>query len=85
MSALIALIGTGLVSAYALVAGLQILVWNPQAAVPGMALDEIWRVTAESQGGFDRVIVPILLAIGPALALALLVCAMTGLDDDPSP
>ena len=38
----VAIIGAGAVVAYPLLAAVQILVWNPLAAVPGVGLDQIY-------------------------------------------
>lgn len=69
----VAIIGAGTLIAYALLAAVQILVWNPLAAVPGTGLAQIYSEVAaagESMGA-GRVIA--FLAVGPLAALALLV------------
>lgn len=68
---------------YAALAFVQIRVLNPLAAVPGKPLDDIWDEVAVSQGSADVVIVPSILVLGPLLAVALLVCAMRWLRDEP--
>jgi hypothetical protein len=68
----VAIIGAGTLFAYALLAAVQILVWNPLAAVPGAGLAQIYSEVAaagESMGA-GRVIA--FLAVGPLAALALL-------------
>lgn len=73
---LLAALGTAAVTAYAAVLLLQITVWNPLAAVPGLTLDEI-SSQAASRG--ESVFTPapwILAAIGAALAAGVLVVAV---------
>ena len=69
----VALIGTGAVVAYALLAAVQILVWNPQAAVPGVGLDQIYADVAATGESMAAGMVIAFLAVGPLLAIALLV------------
>ena len=71
----VALIGTGAVVAYALLAAVQILVWNPQAAVPGVGLDQIYADVAATGESMAAGMVIAFLAVGPLLAIALLVGA----------
>lgn len=68
----VALIGTGAVVAYALLAAVQILVWNPQAAVPGVGLDQIYADVAATGESMAAGMVIAFLAVGPLLAIALL-------------
>jgi hypothetical protein len=70
------LIGLIVVASYAVVGALQILVWNPQAAVPGATLDEIH---AQLEQANETLAAPLVLAwavIGTALAAAVLLAAM---------
>ncbi len=68
----VALVGTTVVVAYAVVAVVQVLVLNPLSAVPGQPLGQIYadvEAAGESMGvGF----VIVFLALGPAIAMALL-------------
>ena len=68
----VALIGTGAVVAYALLAAVQILVWNPQAAVPGVGLAQIYADVAATGESMAAGMVIAFLAVGPLLAIALL-------------
>lgn len=68
-----ALTGVVVVCAYAAVALVQILVWNPEAAVPGMTADEIWRQVGEAQQGPPNAFVVGVIALGPLLAVALFI------------
>jgi hypothetical protein len=76
---LVCLVGSVVIIAYAVLALIQILVLNPQAAVPGMSLDEIWQEVFRSQGIADPFVVTLVLALGPLLAIGLTVCAMVWL------
>ncbi|MBN9224232.1 MAG: hypothetical protein ABS63_08195 [Microbacterium sp. SCN 70-27] len=67
------MIGFAVVVAYAVVAALQILVWNPLAAVPGATLAEITAHLAATGESFSVASVLGVLAIGPLLALAPLI------------
>lgn len=72
------LIGTALAGvvaacAYAAVALLQILVWNPEAAVPGLTADEIWRQVGQAQQGPPNAFVVGVIALGPLFAIVLFV------------
>ncbi|WP_292687812.1 MULTISPECIES: hypothetical protein [unclassified Microbacterium] len=67
------IIGFAVVVAYAVVAALQILVWNPLAAVPGATLAEITAHLAATGESFSVASVLGVLAIGPLLALAPLI------------
>lgn len=69
----VGVVGFAVVVAYAVVAALQILVWNPLAAVPGATLAEI---NAHLDASGEHIGVPGVLgvlAIGPLLALAPLI------------
>ncbi|WP_231915991.1 hypothetical protein [Microbacterium karelineae] len=78
----VAICGAALIAAYSVTAGLQILLWNPLAAVPGRTLPQI-RAAMEAAGEhLATVPVLIFLSIGPALAIAVLVLAATGLLPD---
>ncbi|TQK18793.1 hypothetical protein FBY40_1282 [Microbacterium sp. SLBN-154] len=79
----ISIIGTVVVTLYAAWAYIHIIVLNPLAAVPGLPLEEIWRQTELSQGSIDRFVVPAILAVGPVLALILLVLGQILLRNEP--
>ncbi|WP_133177893.1 hypothetical protein [Microbacterium testaceum] len=66
-----ALTGVVVVCAYAVVALVQILVWNPEAAVPGLTADEIWRQVGEAQQGPPNAFVVGVIALGPMMAIVL--------------
>ncbi|WP_110589239.1 hypothetical protein [Microbacterium suaedae] len=77
-----ALGGTALIVAYAVVAAVQILVWNPLAAIPGQDLAQI-RSAAEAAGEHLAVMpVLIFLGIGPAIAAVVVVLAARGVFTD---
>ncbi|WP_322409789.1 hypothetical protein [Microbacterium invictum] len=80
----IAVVGTLLVTLYAVWAYVHIMVLNPLAAVPGLALEEIWREVEQSQGSIHRITVPAFLAVGPLLALVFLVCSQVWLRQRPA-
>lgn len=70
---MVAVAGVVAITAYAGVALMQILVWNPEAAVPGLTADEVWRgVGAANQGPPNAFVIGVL-AVGPLLALVFLV------------
>lgn len=72
------IIGLVVVVGYAVVGALQILVWNPLAAVPGATLGEIH---AQLEQANETMAAPLVLAwaiIGTALAAAVLVAALKG-------
>lgn len=69
----VALGGTGAVVAYALLAAVQILVWNPLAAVPGIGLNQIYGEVAAAGESMAAGMVIAFLVVGPLLALALLI------------
>lgn len=70
------LIGLAVVAGYAVVGALQILVWNPLAAVPGATLGEIHAGLAQAN---ETLAAPLVLAwavVGTALTAAVLLAAM---------
>ncbi|MFJ4038326.1 hypothetical protein ACIPVB_09575 [Microbacterium sp. NPDC090007] len=75
----IAIAGVVAVLAYAAVALVQILVWNPEAAVPGLGADEIWRQVGQANQGPPNAFVVSVIAMGPLFALVfLLLFTLTG-------
>lgn len=68
-----ALVGVVCVVAYASVALLQILVWNPEAAVPGAAAHEVWRAVGDAGQGPPNWFVVGVIAMGPVFAVIFLV------------
>lgn len=73
-----ALVGLCVVAGYAVVGALQILVWNPLAAVPGATLGEIHTELAQAN---ETMAVPLVVAwavIGTALAAVVLLAAWRG-------
>lgn len=76
---IVATVGFGAVGVYAGVAALQILVWNPLAAVPGATLGEISSEIAAARQSFSVASVLGYLALGPLLALVPLVLAWRGM------
>lgn len=68
----VAVVGTVLVIAYALLALVQILVLNPLAAVPGAGLGEIYDGVAAAGESMSVPGVVVCLAVGPAIAFGLL-------------
>ena len=68
----VASVGTALVVAYALVGSLQVLVWNPLAAVPGLTLPEIHAELDRVGQSFSatRVILWAVLGVSVATLLA---------------
>jgi hypothetical protein len=80
---IVATLGVLLVTAYAALAEIQILVLNPMAAVPSKPLTEIWAVMVREQGDYDRPVTTSLLAVGPVLAVALMVWALLRLRTRP--
>ena len=72
---IVATAGTLAVVAYAAVAMLQILVWNPLAAAPGLSLTEIHEaMSAAGEGVFAPGVIGFLL-VGPLIAAFLLIAA----------
>ena len=74
----VAVLGGLAVVLYAAVAALQILVWNPLAAVPGASLVEISGHLDHTGEAFSPWSVLATLLVGPVLALALVVIAALG-------
>lgn len=74
----VAVLGVLAVVVYAAVAALQILVWNPLAAVPGASLAEISGHLDDTGEAFSPWSVLATLLVGPVLALALVVIAALG-------
>ncbi|WP_314431988.1 hypothetical protein, partial [Microbacterium lacticum] len=74
----VAVLGGLAVVLYAAVAALQILVWNPLAAVPGASLVEISGHLDDTGEAFSPWSVLATLLVGPVLALALVVIAALG-------
>lgn len=73
-----AIVGTVVVMAYALFAAVQILVLNPLAAVPGASLRDIYAHVAEAGDSMGVLVVLASLAVGPGIAIALLVAVWSG-------
>lgn len=71
--AVAALIGTALVTAYALVGALQVLVWNPLAAVPGLSLQEIYVELDHVGQSFSPTPVIVWAVLGVAAAVVVAV------------
>ena len=71
----VAVIGTVVVVAYALLAAVQILVLNPLAAVPGAELSQIYADVAAAGESMGAPLVMAGLAVGPVVAIGLLVRA----------
>lgn len=72
----VAVVGTVLVVAYALLAGAQILVLNPLAAAPGRTLEEIHADLASANEVIFTPVVVGILAPGPAIALGILTATL---------
>ena len=66
----ISIVGVLLVTAYAALAAVQILVLNTLAAAPGLTLDEIGSAMSDAGEGLGEGAVFAILGIGVALALA---------------
>ena len=73
-----AIVGTVVIMAYALFAAVQILVLNPLAAVPGASLRDIYAHVAEAGDSMGVLVVLASLAVGPGIAIALLVAVWSG-------
>lgn len=65
----IVLVGVLVTGAYAWIGAMQILVWNPMAAVPGMTLDEIKTAMSAANEPLAEAHVYVWAAIGVCLAL----------------
>jgi hypothetical protein len=72
------LVGLFVVAGYAAVGALQVLVWNPLAAVPGATLGEIHAELAETNETLAAPLVLTWAVIGTLLAAAVLLAAMRG-------
>lgn len=68
-----AICGTLLVFGYALLAVFQILWLNPLAAAPGMQLNQIWEDVAAANESMHASVVIGIMAIGPLVAILVLV------------
>lgn len=80
---LVAVVGALLVTAYAVVGVLQVLVWNPLATVPGRSLAEI-HVELDRVGQSFSPVPPLLFGVaGVAIAGWLLVTALRSRDLSP--
>lgn len=73
----IAVVGTCVAFTYAAAAWMQIMLWNPQAAVPGVPVDEIWAAVASQQGMNEYVNTTVNLAVMPLAAVVMLYLACT--------
>ena len=65
--------GVVVVAVYASIALLQILVWNPEAAVPGFTAHAVWRAVEEADQGPPNGFVVAIIALGPLFAVVFLV------------
>ena len=72
----VASVGTALVVAYAIVGSLQVLVWNPLAAVPGLALSEIHAELDRVGQSFSATPVILWAVLGVSAATLLAVSAL---------
>lgn len=68
----VAVVGTVVVVAYALLAAVQILVLNPLAAVPGAELSQIYADVSAAGESMGAPLVLAGLAVGPVVAVGLL-------------
>ncbi|MGR0158806.1 hypothetical protein [Paenarthrobacter nitroguajacolicus] len=73
----VGIVGLLAVAIYALCVALQILVWNPLAAVPGATLDEIHEGLARRNESISLVAVLTWSSIGTLLALAVVLLTAT--------
>ncbi|MFJ4170554.1 hypothetical protein ACIPY3_13675 [Paenarthrobacter sp. NPDC089714] len=71
-----AALGFVVVVAYAVVGAFQILVWNPLAAVPGMALADIYSAVDRAKESLAIPRVLVWTVVGIALGAAVLVAAL---------
>lgn len=74
---IVSIVGLLAVAAYGLTAALQILVWNPLAAVPGATLDEIHEGLARRNESISLVAVLTWSSIGTLLALVVVLLTAT--------
>lgn len=79
----IAVLGTALVIAYALLAVAQILWLNPQAAVPGVPLKQIWQDVAMANESMSAPFVIGVMVLGPVMAMTVLFKAVIRADMNP--
>lgn len=78
---LVAAAGLTVVTVYAIIALVQILVWNPEAAVPDLTAAEVRREVGAANQGPPNGFVVAVIAVGPALGLVfLLMFALTDTD-----
>ena len=73
---IVAFVGTALVVAYAVVGSLQVLVWNPLAAVPGATLSKIHVELDRVGQSFSPAPVILWAVLGVAAAASLAVSAL---------
>ncbi|WP_354191231.1 hypothetical protein [Arthrobacter sp. UYCu712] len=76
MATWVALGGFLLVVGYAVAGALQVLVWNPLAAVPGATLSEIHAVMDRANESLSGPTVLIWAAVGSLLGAAVLIAAL---------
>ncbi|WP_258142161.1 MULTISPECIES: hypothetical protein [unclassified Arthrobacter] len=74
---IVSIVGLIAIAAYGLTAALQILVWNPLAAVPGATLDEIHDGLARRNESISWVAVLTWTSIGTLLALVVVLLTAT--------
>lgn len=79
----IVLVGVLVAAAYAWIGAMQILIWNPMAAVPGMTLDEIKAAMSAADEPLAEASVYVWAAIGVCLALAVGICGVLKVPDLP--
>ncbi|WP_299169503.1 hypothetical protein [uncultured Arthrobacter sp.] len=79
----IVLVGVLVTAAYAWAGAMQILVWNPMAAVPGMTLDEIKAAMLAANEPLAEAHVYVWAAIGFSLALAVGIYGVLKVPDRP--
>ncbi|GAB3542288.1 hypothetical protein GCM10027403_34800 [Arthrobacter tecti] len=72
-----------MLAAYAVVGLLQITVWNPLAAMPGMTLEEIHAAAAGANEPLEPTGVIIWAAVGPLLAVLVLIVVLRRPDARP--
>lgn len=72
----ISIVGVLAVTAYATLAALQILVWTPLAAVPGLTLDQIRGELSEAGESLNEAMTIAILGVGVVLALAVAVVSV---------
>jgi len=73
----VGLLGLTAIAAYAATAALQILVWNPLAAVPGASLEEIHLGLARANESIPAATVVTCALIGTALGVTVVLAAAT--------